>query len=200
MPLAIVGEKFDLHLRHVDTGRAFAPAAFAADAKIHGLEHLVRIDRIRSKLPGQSKSQRVCATAGQMLLVPGDTKRWTHDTGIALAASAVVVAHLDCTREPAVIRPVENRVKSCSPVAGRETEKRTVVKFWRAYDLAGIEQSFRIEGVLDLLERAQDACAEHRLDPFRAHQAVAMFAGIGALEFAHQSACFFRYGTHFFHP
>ena len=64
-------QKLDLHLRHVDAGRAFAPATLATEAKIHGFEHRVRHQCIAAELPGQGQTKGIGAAAGQVLLVAG---------------------------------------------------------------------------------------------------------------------------------
>ena len=62
----------DLHARHVDAGRAFAPAGLAGDAEFQRLRHLVGGERIRPELAGDGKPQRVGAAAGDVALVAGD--------------------------------------------------------------------------------------------------------------------------------
>ncbi len=70
-------------------------------------------------------------------------------------------------------------------ITGRVAEQAAVVEFRRPHHLAGIVQAVRIEAVLHLLERARQARTEHRLVEFRAHQSVAMLAGMRAFVFAH---------------
>ena len=53
------------------------------------------------------------------------------------------------------------------------------------HDLAGIEQAVRIEARLHFFERAHELRAEHEFVKFRAHDAVAVLAGMRALVGAH---------------
>ena len=89
------GLHLDLHARHVDAGRAFAPARLARDAKLERLRHLVRRERIGSKLAGDRKPQRIGAPAGHVALVARDAVARAHHAARKRAAGAVVVAHLD---------------------------------------------------------------------------------------------------------
>ncbi len=84
-------------------------------------------------------------------------------------------------------------------IAGRVAEQRAVVELGRAHDLAGIEQRLRIEAVLHLFEGAREARAEHRLVEFRAHQPVAVLAGMRALVFAHHGEGLFGDRAHGMH-
>ena len=104
--------------------------------------------------------------------------------GVARAAGAVVVAHLDRAGEPAPFRPVERGGERQRPVVGLEAEQAAVVHLRGPDDLAGVEQALRVEGVLDLLEGADHAPAEHRLVELGAHQPVAVLARMRALVFA----------------
>ena len=110
------GQHLDLHLRHVDAGRAFAPAALAGDAQLHRLQHLVGGERVGSELAGDGEPQRVGAAARHVALVAGDAEGRAHDAAGVLAAFAVVVAHLDRALETAagarIGRPVERRLAS----------------------------------------------------------------------------------------
>ena len=54
----------------------------------------------------------------------------------------------------------------------------------------------RVEALLDLFEIGNDARTEHRLVKFRAHDAVAMLAGMRAFVFAHHLKRFFGDGAH----
>ena len=99
-PLPLV-ERLDLHLRHVDAGRAFAPAALAAHAQVERVAHRLRLQRVGAELARQREPQRVGAAARQMLLVARDAIARAHRAGIELAAVAVVVAHFDGLREAA---------------------------------------------------------------------------------------------------
>src|SRR5437899_6898903 len=104
-----------------------------------------------------------------MLLVARCPERMAHDAGVAGAAGAVVVAHLRRTGEAAPFRPVEGGVERQWPVIRLEAEEAAIVHLRRADDLAGVEEPFRVEGVLDFLEGPHDAPAEPRLVKLRAH-------------------------------
>ena len=54
----------------------------------------------------------------------------------------------------------------------------------RPDDLAGVQPARGVEGVLDRLEGAHEARAEHALVELRARDAVAVLAGVRALEAA----------------
>src|SRR3546814_5002614 len=73
----------------------------AADAQVQRLLHRRVGQPVRPELAAQRQPQRVGATAGDVGLVAGDAEARAHGAGVALAAGAVVVAHLDGTREPA---------------------------------------------------------------------------------------------------
>src|SRR5215472_3803533 len=70
-------------------------------------------------------------------------------------------------------------------IAGCVAEKTAVIEFWRPHDLARIVKAFWIEPVLYFFECSREPRPEHRLVEFRAHQAVAVFAGMRALVFTH---------------
>ena len=93
------------------------------------------------------------------------------------------------------------RLDRLAVIAGRVAEQVAVVELRRPHHLAGIVQAFRIEAVLHLLEGARQPRAEHRLVEFRAHQPVAMLAGMRALVFAHHGEGLFgdlAHGMHVF--
>src|SRR5690606_9343351 len=182
---AVMMQEFDLHLRHIDAGRAFALAALAANAEIHGPVHVVGQQRIGAQLAGQSKPQRVGPAARHVLLLAGGTVAGTHDAGLGLAAGAIVVAHLDRTGDAAPLAPVQRRLQRLDRIAGLEAEQAAVIHLRRADDLAGVHHALGIETVLHLLAGAYDAAAIHRLVEFRTHDAVAMLAGVATLVFAH---------------
>jgi len=75
------------------------------------------------------------------LLVSSTAEARRRDTGIAGAAGAVVVAHLDGGGEPAPFRPVERGVDRQLPEIGRKAKETAVVHLGRAHDLARIEQT-----------------------------------------------------------
>ena len=77
--LAVAVEELDLHPRHVDAGRAFAAAALAGDAELHGLAHGVGGQRVGAELAGERQAQRVGAAAGDVLLVAGGAEGGAHD-------------------------------------------------------------------------------------------------------------------------
>ena len=51
------GQHLDLHLGHVDAGRAFVAAGLAGDAEFQRLHHLVGGQRIRAQLAGDRQPQ-----------------------------------------------------------------------------------------------------------------------------------------------
>ncbi len=150
-------QHFDLHPRHVDAGRTFAPARLAGDAEFERLGHVVGGQRIRPKLAGDGKPQRIGAAARHVALVKGDAVTRAHDAACKCAAGAVVVAHLDRALEAAagsgIGRPVERGLHLIGAIVRAVAEIRAVIEFRRAHDLAGIEQVLRIEAVLHLLRR-----------------------------------------------
>ncbi len=183
------GLHLDLHARHVDAGRAFAPAGLAGDAELQRLRHLVGGERVGAELAGDGEAQRIGAPARHVALVAGDAIGRAHHAAGELAAGAVVVAHLDRALETAagarIGGPVERRGHRLAVIAGAVAEQAAVVELGRAHDLAGIEQAVRIEAVLHLLEGAHEPRAEHRRVELRAHDAVAVLAGMRALVVAH---------------
>ena len=132
-----------------------------------------------------------------MLLVACDSIRRAHYVGVELAAMAVVVAHFGGVGEGAVGGPIERRLNRDVGVARFETKQTSIVLHTRSHDLTGIHQIQRIEQALHLRQRRGQARPEERRDPFAAHQAVAVLAGIHAFVFAHQFACLFGNGAHF---
>ena len=62
--------------------------------------------------------------------------------------------------------------------------------------MPGLSTLSGIEALLDLPEIGDDARAEHRLMEFRAHDAVAVLAGMRALVFAHHREGFLGDGAH----
>ena len=97
-----LGGVFELHLRHVDAGRAVAFAALAADAQIERLADRIAGEILAAaELARQRQPDRIGASAGQVLFVTGDAVARAHGAGVELAAVAVVVAHLDRLREAA---------------------------------------------------------------------------------------------------
>ena len=205
MALPVMVQKLDFHFCHVNTGRAFALAALARHAQIHRGVKFIGRKCVRTELTGDREPQRVGPAARQMLLLAGGAERRAHGAGVELAAMPVVVAHLDRLGEavPAMLRvalvfgPVEHGVDFLRRIVRLVAEQRAVVHFRGAHDFARVEQPPRVEEVLDFLERARDARPEHRRDPFRAHQPVAVFARISAFVLAHHRAGFLGDRAHF---
>src|SRR5262249_44355771 len=143
------GLHLDLHARHIDAGRALAPAGLAGDAELERLLHLVGGERVGAELAGDRKPQRVGAAAGDVALIAGDAVARAHHAAGQRAAGAVVVAHLDRALETAagagIGRPVEPGVDQPGVVVGAIAEDAAVVEFGRAHDLAGIEATLRVE-------------------------------------------------------
>src|SRR6266849_3948964 len=146
----------DLHARHVDAGRAFAPAGLAGDAERKRLRHRVGGERIGSELAGDGEAQRIGAPARDVALVAGDAVARAHDAAVQRPAGAVVVAHLDRALEAAagagIGRPVERAGDVLGAIVRAVAKIAAVVEFRRPYDLAGIVQAARIEAVLHFLE------------------------------------------------
>src|SRR3954470_9480193 len=105
----IVVQELDLHLGHVDAGRALAPAALARDAEVERRLHLMRGEGVGAELAGDREPERIGAPAREVLLVERRAVGRAHGAAGELAAGAVVVAHLDGATEPAPFRPVERR-------------------------------------------------------------------------------------------
>ena len=158
MPLM---KKLDLHPGHVHTGRALAAAGFATDAKVHGVLHCVRGERIGPKLPGQSKAEAIGAAARHVLFITRGDVRGAHNAGVELATGPVVVAHLHSSENPAPVGPIKDGLDRRGPISRLVAEQAALVHAGRAHDLAGIEQRAGIEGVLDGFEGAHQALAEH---------------------------------------
>ncbi len=194
-------QHLDLHLRHVDAGRAFAPARLAGNAQRHRIGDRVGRHRIGAELAGERQAQRVGAPARHVRLVARHAIRRAHHAGIEGAAGAVVVAHLDraehAAERPGMVRPVElRREVGDRRVAPVVAEQRAVIHARRTHDAARVQHVVRIERVLHGFERTHDARAEHRFVEFAARQAVAVFAAVRALVLAHQRKAFLRHGAH----
>ncbi len=82
------------------------------------------------------------------------------------------------------------------PVVGVIAHQVAVIEFRRFHDLAGIEEPFRIEPRFHLAEGAVEPLAEHRLMELRAHDAVAVLAGVRPLVIAHHGERLFGDGAH----
>src|SRR5438067_11400016 len=80
----VMGEKLDLHARHVHTGRAFALAALARDAEIE--RRLDRLVALGAELARQREAQRVGAAAREVDLLARRAIRRAHRPGVELAA------------------------------------------------------------------------------------------------------------------
>ena len=93
----IVMQKLDFHLRHIDTRRTFATAAFATDTELHRLVHLSGGESLGSQLALQSEAQGVGSSAGEVFFLSGCPIRRAHHFGIPFTARAIVVAHLYST-------------------------------------------------------------------------------------------------------
>ena len=206
MPVAllVMMKKFDLHLRHIDTRRTFALAAFAADTKIQRILDSVGRKRLMSKLPADRQAQRIRPTTRHMLLVAGRAVARAHGARVEFPAGTVVVAHLDGASQTTGVFPVECRFNFLSFVIRLVPEQRTVILLGRVHDLAGIHQSLRIKQRFDFAQCRRQTRPKKRRNPFGAHQTVAVFARIGTLVFAHQLRCFLGnrahlYGTIGFH-
>ena len=196
----------DLHLGHVDAGRALALAGLAGDAELHRLGHVVAGHGVRAELAGEGKPERVGASAGEVHLVAGNAVGGAHHAGVEFAAGAVVVAHLD-RGEQAGARPAGSRLRVVRPIkrggearvggVGRAVaEQHAVVHAGRADDAAGVERAGGVERILHRLERADDAGAEHAFVELGADNAVAVLAAVAALVLAHQGEAFLGDGAH----
>ena len=89
------GQHLDLHLGHVDAGRAFVAAGLAGHAEFQRIHHLVGGQRVRSELARYRQPQCVGAAPRHILFVAGGAIGRTHHAALELPAGAVVVAHLD---------------------------------------------------------------------------------------------------------
>jgi hypothetical protein len=155
-------QHLDLHLRHVDAGRALALAALAAHAEIERVARPRPSERTGTELPGQRKAKRVRAAAREMLLVASHAIARAHRPCVELAAVTVVVAHLDRLGEPerriatgarrsqrlrnGIVlhvprRPVERGGERCRALTGTEREERRVVHLRGPNDLAWVHQA-----------------------------------------------------------
>src|SRR6516162_8169670 len=190
----------DLHARHVDAGRAFAPASLAGDAKLHGLGHLVGAQRVAPELAGDGEAQRIGAPARDVALVAGHAIARAHDTTGEHATGAVVVAHLDCALKTAagagIGGPVKLGADVLAAIVRPVAEDAAFVELRRAHDLAGIVEALGIEPLLDLFKGAHEPLAEHLGVEFGAHDAVAVFARMRALVGPHQLERLFGDGAH----
>src|SRR6516164_3638649 len=165
----------DLHARHVDAGRAFAPASFAGDAKLHGLDHLVRAQRVASELAGDGEAQRIGAPARDVALVAGHAIARAHDATGEHATGAVVVAHFDRALKTAagarIGRPVELRADVLAAIVRPVAEDAAIVELRRAHDLAWFVEAHLTDSLLDVFDCATIPLAEHLGVAFVAHDA-----------------------------
>ena len=87
-------------------------------------------------------------------------------------------------------------MSSRDAIVRRIAKQRAVVHPGRIDDPARVEHVVRVEAMLDLAEIGRDALAEHRRMEFRAHDAVAMLAGMRSLVLAHHRERLFGDGAH----
>ena len=191
----------DLHARHVDAGRAFAPAGLAGDAELQRLRHLVGGERVRPELAGDREPQRVGAAARHVALVAGDAIARAHHAAGELAAGAVVVAHLDRALETAagarIGRPVElrlHRLARDSP--GRSGNCSRSSNFGARTILPGLNRPFGSKRSFTSSKARTSRLPNIELVEFRAHDAVAVLAGMRALVVAHHRERLLGDGAH----
>src|SRR5918994_3256795 len=154
MAFIIMMKKFDLHLCHVNTGRALALAAFARNAQVERLLHLRRGKCAWPELAGDREAQRVGTTASDVLLLTGGAIRRTHCAAQRFPTSAVIVAHLDSLAEAPPFRPIEGRFGGFnSSIAWRKAHQASVIHTIRPDDLARVKSVFGIKPILYGLER-----------------------------------------------
>ena len=211
VPSLVVVQELDLHLGHVDAGRAVAFAAFAANAQVERVVHCLtgesvfRLDTL--KLTRERQAQRVSATARQVFFVARHAVAGAHGAGVKLAAVAVVVAHLDgfgktlgrvaaspgraglfgqriALHVPST--PVERRFNRDNFVAGRKAHEPRVVHFGRINHALRAEQVQRVHGFFDAGKSLRDLRSELPRNPFAPAQTVAVFAAVSAFELMHQ--------------
>src|SRR5262249_45099284 len=160
----------------------------AGDAKLQCRRHFIRYERGRTKLSGDRQPQGIRPSARDVALVPGHAVTGAHHPACQFAAGAIVVAHLrgalETTPGARICRPVQPGLERLAVIVGRITEEAAIVEFGWPHDLAGIEEPFGIEPILDLLEGASEPRPEHGFVELRTHKAVAVFAGMRALVFA----------------
>ena len=150
-----------------------------------------------SSCPESARRSVLARPRVTMLLVQRRAVRGAHRAGVELAAVAVVVAHLDRLVEAAPLAPVERRcsgARSRSP-AGSGTALRSSIFDGRTIFPGFIRPRGSSQDLISPSARGE-ARAEERRDPLRAHQAVAVLAGIGALVLLHQRAGFLGDGAH----
>ncbi len=107
-------QHLDLHPRHVDAGRAFAPAGLAGDTERHRLAHLVRRPcafRARD-WPEQGQAQRVVPARASGAVRRRVARKEGH---ITLARQASGRCRCCCTSPP----PQQNPPRVVGPVEGR---------------------------------------------------------------------------------
>jgi hypothetical protein len=153
-----------------------------------------------SYIASETSASAVGAPARQVLFVARGPVGRAHHAHICLAAGAVVVAHLDRTAKSAPLRPVEHGVDRRHAITRGIAKQFAIVHARRAHDLARVEQPGGVEAILDLLEGAQHARAEHALVKFRARQPVAMLTRVRAPVLLDDGQRLFHDGAHLFRP
>src|SRR5262245_38264933 len=187
-------QELDLHARHVDAGRALALAALARNTQVERV--LYSFLAFVAQLIRKREAQGIRAAAGEVAFVLRRAVGGAHRAGIELAAVAVVVAHLHRLVVTAPFAPIQGWTRSNSLVSRLEAEQRLVVHARGIDDLAWVHQAARVEPGLDLGQRRGEARTEERRDPLRAHQPVAVLAGVGAFVLLHHGAGFLRDRAH----
>jgi len=172
-------DDFGLQFRHVDLARAVTRTALAADTEVEHLVDELVVRGVVGQVAAHRLAKHVRATPrGRNLLLGGPVRRAHHAAArvLAGATAATAVAEFDHPLEAVLVGPVEFGVEArVELVLGVEAEvlrHRDV-----ATDLAGVEQPVRVEGRLQVAERAPEVVAVQFPVPLGARASVAVFAG-----------------------
>ena len=140
-------QELRLELGHIDIGRAFRFAAFAAEAKVHHLIDLPMVIPVGLRGVGQEFPQDISPRAGGVLLVAGGHEGGTHGAAgkLGFAAVAGTVALFRMLQDILAMEP-EDRRKS------RGLLTRFIAQHGihrgGVHDLFRVEDIFRVPGML----------------------------------------------------
>ena len=165
------------------------------------LRHLVRGQRIGPELAGDGEAQRIGAPARDVALVAGDAVARAHDAAGERAAGAVVVAHLDRALETAAGAGIGRPVEMGADILARDSPARSGTRCGRrtsarARSCRDCSRPLGSKRSLTCSKARTSRGAEHLLVEFRAHDAVAVLAGMRALVGAHHVEGLLGDGAH----
>ena len=177
--IMVLGEDFILELGEINAGGTLALARLALNTEVEGF-----VDALTGEVLGwqdtvEGLAKEIGTTAGGVLFILSNHVGGAH-AAVELAASALAVAELDGTGEAAIGGKAE--IGRRIPIDGMGTEAEVIGEGWHVNDLAGIEETGRIEDSFEFTEGLDDSDAEHALHENAAQNAITVLATEAALK------------------